>query len=104
MPYRVGEYVPRDRAEMGESTLPLELFRSFLNLKQPRIPLFSLKFVDNTLKEKKITVVIFVDGQVVPGKKTANCGANQSLLLSTTSLCEFLLIFLLLVCFQVARF
>ena len=26
MTYRVGEFVPSDSAEMGESTLPLELF------------------------------------------------------------------------------
>ena len=26
MTYRVGEFVPSDKAEMGESTLPLELF------------------------------------------------------------------------------
>ena len=33
MTYRVGEFVPSDRAEMGESTLPLELFLSCWNPK-----------------------------------------------------------------------
>ena len=33
MSYRVGEFVPGDRAEMGESTLPLELFLSCWNPK-----------------------------------------------------------------------
>ena len=33
MTYRVGEFVPSDRAEMGESTLPLELFLSSWNPK-----------------------------------------------------------------------
>ena len=30
MTYRVGEFFPSDMAEMGESTLPLELFLSFV--------------------------------------------------------------------------
>ena len=33
MTYREGEFVPSDRAEMGESTLPFELFLSCWNLK-----------------------------------------------------------------------
>ena len=33
MAYRVGEFIPGDRAEMGESTLPLELFLSSWNSK-----------------------------------------------------------------------
>ena len=49
-------------------------------------------------------VVTFVVGQVVYRKETANCDVNLNLRLSSTSLCEFLVIFLLLVCFQVARF
>ena len=31
--YRVGEFVPSDRDEMGESTLPMELFLSCSNPK-----------------------------------------------------------------------
>ena len=33
MAYRVAEFIPSDRAEMGESMLPLELFLSCWNLK-----------------------------------------------------------------------
>ena len=33
MTYRVGEFVSSDRAEMGESTLPLDLFLSCWNPK-----------------------------------------------------------------------
>ena len=37
MTYRVGEFVPSVRAEMGESTLPLELFLSCWNPKDAGI-------------------------------------------------------------------
>ena len=33
MAYRVGEFIPRVRTEMGDSTVPLELFLSFWNPK-----------------------------------------------------------------------
>ena len=62
MTYRVGEFVPSDRAEMGGSMLPLELFLSCWNPKDVGV---SIQLITNlhlaiNFQFKKIVFIIII--------------------------------------------
>ena len=56
MTYRVGEFIPSDRAEIGESTLPLELFLSCWNPKDAGVSR-GTQWTGRDVKAKKIRQV-----------------------------------------------
>ena len=60
MAHRVGEFTPSDRAKIGESTLPLELFLSFWNPNDAGVRR-GMQLIGRDVKVKKIRQVQWGD-------------------------------------------